>query len=120
MLVEDLKKSRLLKNTQLVIFSKTGDVIETCNVIFDLAQKNVFEEFEFLEIAINRIVELSFDEPFIIPKVNINGKKDIYDFVFEKYQDNYLLTISNEKKVNAFIKKLQQERNEALVKLSKR
>lgn len=121
----EFKNSYLAQQSQFTTFNINGDVVDSCDTFFELNSKNIFQYFDFLEALKKDILnENNIKNPLTIPRIESKQKDKIFDFVFKIIELNNnkinLLIIHNEKDSYKYLKKVQQERNEAILKLNEK
>ncbi len=125
--IHDYKIAYFSKIAQIILFDKTGKLIDSCNTLIDTTpyqQKSLFEAFPFLDslkaVLINWNKEQASKEPLYFPRVEwtYNNKEWIFDFTLYKDTDKGAIVwlIQDLSKQYEYLLKVQQERNETIIK----
>ena len=118
------QKDVFFKGVQNVVLTTDGVLVDSDNAIIDLSNLEgvcIYEAQPVTESAIEGMKDTGKKELYL-PRVemSINHKTYIFDFYFKligpKDDHSYLWIIQDLSKVYHYLSKVQQERNEALVK----
>jgi len=124
--LQEYKIDQLNKKSQFVTFTIDGLVIDSCHTLIDLSkykQTSFFEDFPIIENLKSKLNDMKIgDEAIVIPRIenNFNGEELFHDFKFCRLKiDNeevLLWVIYDYTEHYKYLIKVQQERNEAIVK----
>lgn len=119
---DKLKLEYISHNIQVIVFSKSGLLLDTCNSVVKLSKEtNLFEKIVFLEGLKEQIQNLTDDDHLDFNCVsNPFGNDGAFDFTFELNEDqNVVWFICDYTPQYNRLKVLQQSRNESAIRKEK-
>lgn len=124
MTFRDIKYQMLGETTQIIVFHKEGQMIESCHCLSDLQSwegKNIYEMLPLLK-SMKMAFEHIGNDVIDLPCVDfvLQQRHGYYDFVFQKHPENpdhIVWLIKDQTRVYRYYQAIQQERN--LLRLEK-
>lgn len=119
------KSDFIYKKAQIIVLSEAGILVDSCHALMDLSayqNQYVFDQFAFLESIESTLLALQVEDgELYFPRVEIQygGKDWVFDFTFFRPADqptNLVWMIEDLSKQYNYLLKVQQERNQSIIR----